>query len=118
MAFRAIFIALAVIYLVSGVDDLFLDLTYYVRVLFRALFRRRRIRPVTREQLESVPEKSAVIIVPAWDEANVISRMLLNTVNTVLYKNGSSGICVGRRESCHFCPSSMRPQWRRIFKAK
>jgi adsorption protein B len=60
---------------------------YYVRLIYRYLFKRHSIRPVTQEQLNAVPEKPIVIIVPAWDEANVIGRMLLNTINTVLYKN-------------------------------
>ncbi len=87
LAFRIFFITLVMIYLLSGLDDLLVDLVYYGRLLYRSLFKRRSIRPVTQEQLNSVPEKPIVIIVPAWDESNVISRMLLNTVNTVLYKN-------------------------------
>ena len=37
----------------------------------------------TREQIDAREEQPAVIIIPAWDESNVISRMLLNTVNTL-----------------------------------
>ncbi len=85
--FRHFFLFLVVLYLISGLDDLVIDATYYLRIFFRSIFRRKVIRPVTREQLAQIPEKPVVIIVPAWDESNVISRMLLNTINTVLYKN-------------------------------
>jgi len=85
--FRALFIGLLLIFLISGLDDLLIDLLYYSRMIFRKLFRRKVIKPVTLEQLSSVPEKTAAIIVPAWDEKAVILRMLLNTVATVDYKN-------------------------------
>ena len=87
LCFRVFFIGLVLVYLISGLDDLLVDLVYYVRLAYRAVFLRKRIRPVTQEQLDSVPEKPIVVIVPAWDESNVIARMLLNTTNTVLYKN-------------------------------
>ena len=86
-AFRVLFIGLLVLYVLGGLDDLIIDFTHYSRVIFRALFRRKQIKPVTKEQLDSVPEKAAAIIVPAWDESNVISRMLLNTASTLLYRN-------------------------------
>jgi bacteriophage N4 adsorption protein B len=85
--FRVAFLTLMVVYLISGLDDLIVDVVYYGRVLFRTLFRRRQIKPLTQEQIESVPEKLTVVIVPAWDESNVIARMLLNTINSVRYKN-------------------------------
>ncbi len=87
LSFRILFIILVVVYVISGLDDLLVDLVYYSRQIYRFLFLRKRMRPVTREQLDAVPEKLMVVIVPAWDESNVIARMLLNTINTVLYKN-------------------------------
>jgi len=87
LAFRYFFFVLAGFYLISGLDDFIVDVVFYGRTLYRKLFRRHVIRPVTRQQLESAPEKLAVIIIPAWDESAVIARMLLNTLNTVLYKN-------------------------------
>jgi adsorption protein B len=85
--FRHFFLFLVALYLISGLDDLVIDLIYYVRLFFRAVFRRKVVRPVTREQLAAAPEKPIAVIIPAWDESNVISRMLLNTVNTLLYRN-------------------------------
>ena len=85
--FRVLFIFLVIVFLISGLDDLFVDLVYYIRASYRALFRRHLIRPVTREQLNSVPEKPTAIMIPAWNESDVIDKMLLNTVTTLDYKN-------------------------------
>ncbi len=85
--FRILFIALLFIYLFSGLDDLFMDLVHYVRLLYRQLFRRKQIRPVTREQLNAIPEKPLAIMIPAWDESSIIQRMLLNTAGAFDYKN-------------------------------
>lgn len=85
--FRYFFFVLAAFYLWSGLDDLVIDLVFYARTFYRKLFRRRLIQPLTLAQLESAPEQKVVIIIPAWDESAVIARMLLNTLNTVLYKN-------------------------------
>ncbi len=85
--FRYFFFVLAGFYLLSGLDDLIVDAIFYVRLFFRKVFRRGVIRPVTRAQLDAVEEKRVAIIVPAWDESTVIGRMLLNTINTVHYRN-------------------------------
>lgn len=87
LSFRLIFIGLIFIFLVSGLDDIFLDLVHYTRLAHRWIFRRKMIRPVTRDQLNAVPEKPMAIMIPAWDESNIIQRMLLNTAGTLDYKN-------------------------------
>ncbi len=85
--FRVLFIVLLLIFIVFGLDDLWIDLAYYVRAAYRWLFRRKRIRPVTFEQLRSVPEKPIAILVPAWDESAVIGKMLRHTLKSVIYRN-------------------------------
>lgn len=85
--FRALFIFLVIVFLISGLDDLFVDLVYYLRAGYRALFRRHLIRPLTRDQLNACPEKPIAIMIPAWKEADVIGKMLLNTITTLDYKN-------------------------------
>jgi adsorption protein B len=63
------------------------DLVYYVRSVYRALFRRRLIQPIGRAHLKARPEKPIALMIPAWDESAVIDKMLLNTVTTLDYKN-------------------------------
>ena len=75
----------AVAILVSGLDDLFIDVCYYV-----SEFRRRVVRgvaAVTEAELRSLPEQAIAIMIPAWHEDAVIAHMLRNTLATVDYKN-------------------------------
>jgi len=85
--FRVLFITLIFIFVISGLDDFFLDLVYYFREGWRWLTRRKYIKPVTRDMLNAIPEKPLAMMIPAWDEGNIIQRMLLNTAGTLDYKN-------------------------------
>lgn len=84
---RMLFIALVFVFLISGLDDFFLDLVYYIRQLHRWVFRRKFIKPITRQNLNSVAEKPLAMMIPAWDESNIVQRMLVNTAGTLDYKN-------------------------------
>lgn len=84
---RVVMICLIIVFLVSGLDDFLVDIVYYVRGAYRHLFKRKKIRPITWDQLESVPEKPVAIMVPAWKEADVIADMILNFRKTVKYEN-------------------------------
>jgi len=85
--FRLLFIFLVIVFLVSGLDDLFIDLVYYFRKIYRALFCRHLIVPVTRDHLFIRPEKPIAMMIPAWDESEVIGKMLINTITTLDYHN-------------------------------
>jgi adsorption protein B len=83
-----ILIAIAAIgFFLSGCDDLFIDLYYWIRRFWRALFFRKRIRPVTEKDLSQVPEQWTAIWIPAWHEAGVIDKMLLNTMESLNFRN-------------------------------
>lgn len=86
-ALRIFFIILLFVFIIFGLDDLWIDVVYYARAAYRWLFRRKRIRPITFEQLKAVPEKPIAIMVPAWDESAVIGRMLRHTLKSILYRN-------------------------------
>jgi len=87
LTFRVLFIVLLFIFLISGIDDLLIDIFFIVRWTTRKFFKRRKIKPMTVEMLSKVPEKPVAIIIPAWQESPVILRMLFNTTASVLYKN-------------------------------
>lgn len=72
--------------LISGLDDLFVDLCYYGSELYRAVFRG-RYPSVTEEQLSAEPEQAIAVMIPAWQEHAVIAQMLRNTIRTVDYEN-------------------------------
>jgi adsorption protein B len=75
---------------VSSLDELFIDLVYFLRVLAA----KGRYRPeYTEAFLSSHPEKPIAILVPAWQESDVIRRMVKNAVRA--YRYNSYEIFVG-----------------------
>ncbi|MDP8994392.1 MAG: glycosyl transferase family protein, partial [Pseudomonadota bacterium] len=79
-------VILAVLILISAADDLFLDACYWARRLSRRL----RGRPLhdnpTLRQVRRRPERPMAIMVPAWQEHDVIAKMLENMVSTLDYE--------------------------------
>ena len=59
----------AISFLMSGVDDFFIDAFYWIRLFYRAVFLRHKIRPLRQQVLVSIPEKWTAIWIPAWQEA-------------------------------------------------
>lgn len=85
--FRYVFIVLVVAFAIGGLNDFFIDIYYWGRQLYRRLFKKKLIKPLTLDQLLSVDEKPIALIIPAWHEAGIIKKMLLNTLNTIDYRN-------------------------------
>ena len=78
--------ALALIYLLSGVDDLFIDAVYWLRALRRATWRRHRIGQLAPDALAARPEQPIAIMIPAWDESAVLEPMLARLIQTIDYQ--------------------------------
>ncbi len=76
----------AIAIFISSVDDAFLDLYFWVLQAQRVITRPFRRVPTT-QQLMEMPEKRIAIMVPAWQESDVIARMLMNTLTTLDYQN-------------------------------
>jgi adsorption protein B len=85
--FRYLLITVIVLFFIGGIDDIFMDLSYYLRLLYRKIFKKNLIRPLTLSQISSVPEKPIAIMIPAWHESRVIKKMLLNTIGSIDYRN-------------------------------
>ena len=110
-------IIVAVAFLISGIDDLFIDIFYWTRELYRKLVLRKRIRPVSEADLSGVPEKWAAIWIPAWHEHEVIDKMILNTLESLDYDNYD--IFVGvypNDEPTQHCVESVRERHRQVHK--
>lgn len=75
-----------VLILLLGLDDLFIDIRYWVREVFRALTVKRRHPRLTEAQLRARIEQPLAIMVPAWLEFDVIAPMLENMVAVLEYK--------------------------------
>jgi adsorption protein B len=70
----------------SGLDDLFVDMYYW----FHHLFSRKKFNKFTYaspDKVHELPEKPVAIYVPAWKEADVVDKMLINACQTIQYKN-------------------------------
>jgi bacteriophage N4 adsorption protein B len=73
------------IFLISGLDDLFIDICYVLRSVYRKIAVLPKHKSLTEEQLQNHPEKPIAIMLPAWDESSVIRPMLENTLRTLNY---------------------------------
>ena len=79
---KVLLASVGIVYLFSGLDDCFTDLCFVVMTL-----RRRRAGPPPLGILLSTAERPIAVMVPAWDEANVIGRMVGNILTSVRYTN-------------------------------
>ncbi|MEW6255740.1 MAG: glycosyl transferase family protein [Pseudomonadota bacterium] len=79
----------AVLIMLSSLDDLFIDGYYWTREIIRALTIKRApsYTPLSQQTLREHPEKPIAIMVPAWMEANVIAMMLDTMVGALEYRN-------------------------------
>lgn len=80
---------LALVIFVSSLDDLFIDLWYWARRIVRRfqVERNPRYSRLTVEQLRDREEQPMAIMVPAWQESDVIAAMLQNMVEVLEYRN-------------------------------
>jgi adsorption protein B len=80
---------LTLVIFVSSVDDLFIDAWYWARRLFRRarVERNPQFRRLTAEQLRDRNEQAMAIMVPAWQESDVIAAMIQNMVEVLEYRN-------------------------------
>ncbi|CCO25025.1 glycosyl transferase family protein [Maridesulfovibrio hydrothermalis] len=87
LGLKLTFLLVALVFVISGIDELFIDACYFGRALYRRLFILPRHKPLTEEMLLAKPEQSIAMMIPCWDESAVIRRMLENTLKTVTYSN-------------------------------
>jgi adsorption protein B len=80
-------VLVATITLISAVDDLIVDCWFWLRELYRALTIKLIYKPLTTEQLHQQEEQPIAIMVPAWDEQDVIAAMLENMMTVLDYRN-------------------------------
>lgn len=78
-------VALSVVILVSSADDFFIDVYYWVRQAYRALVIRRRHPPLGLKALQEPKEKWLAVMIPAWEEHEVISNMVEHFLSTMEY---------------------------------
>ncbi len=84
--FHTFFLCTTVAILIYGTDDLLLDTYYWLRMGYRFMMRR-RMPPLTLEKLNACPEQRIALMIPCWQESNVLAEMLSNTMSTLNYDN-------------------------------
>jgi adsorption protein B len=78
---------LAVAILLSGLDDLAIDLAWLAAWLWRRLRPEAPMFPPGSRQLESAPLQRIAILVPLWKEHEVIGRMLEHNLAAIRYSD-------------------------------
>jgi adsorption protein B len=84
-ALNGLIVATALVILVSGLDDLFIDVCFWSSEFVRRVINRSRGPSITAEDLRAREERWFAIMVPAWQEAEVIAHMIENTLETLDY---------------------------------
>lgn len=77
----------ACIILASSLDDLFIDLWFWVRETYRHFTVKRQHKALTSEQLYARDEQPIAIMVPAWHEYDVIAAMIEDMVRVLDYRS-------------------------------
>jgi len=77
----------AFLILLSSIDDLFIDLWYWARRLYRRFTVERVHKPLTLAQLYQRDEQPIAIMVPAWHEYDVVAAMIEDMVRVLDYRN-------------------------------
>ncbi len=78
-------VATAFVILVSGLDDLVIDISYWSSEFYRRFVRGIRHPATSIEALRAREERWFAVMVPAWQEADVIAHMIENTLETLEY---------------------------------
>ncbi len=74
------------IFLISGIEDLVYDVGLYVWKIIKKLRFQSRPR-LTLQRLRSRVQQRIAVFIPAWNEADVIIKMVGNLIETVDYRN-------------------------------
>jgi adsorption protein B len=87
MLTKVLMVTVGIIFLISGMDDLFVDLVFVARSIYRKYAILSKYPRLTERQLFARPEQPLAVMIPAWDEAAVIRPMLENTLRSIQYSN-------------------------------
>ena len=87
VALQAGFVLIMIVYLISGLDDLVFDVLFFVLLAARRFGRNGGHRQPSMEELAAAPEQPFALMFPAWQEADVIRRALMNTLANISYRN-------------------------------
>lgn len=84
---RWFLVVAAIGFIISGTDDLFVDVFYYWRRVWRRLFVEKKYSRLTEDALRAITEQPVALMIACWQEQAVIGRMLENTLKWIDYRN-------------------------------
>jgi len=87
LALQTGFVLMMLVYLISGLDDLFVDVLFFVMKAVERFGRNATCHHPNLEEMAAKPEQPFALMFPAWQEAEVIRRALLNTIHNIDYRN-------------------------------
>lgn len=82
---HAAFILCLYLIFIWGIEDLLVDIFYWTRQIYRRLFVYTKYPRLNVEDLYKKEEQWIAIMVPAWQEAGVIGKMLETTIKHLDY---------------------------------
>lgn len=80
-------IVIAAFIAITGLDDLLIDVFYWLRRAIRAVTIFRQHNRLSYKELLVIPEKPLAIMIPAWHETGVIGKMAQAAASTLDYEN-------------------------------
>ncbi|AXK82320.1 glycosyl transferase family protein [Pseudolabrys taiwanensis] len=84
-ALEVLTVIVTVVILLSSLDDAFVDCYYWLREFYRWFWIRARYASLSAEALRAKPEVPIAIMVPAWQESDVIAAMLETSKTLIQY---------------------------------
>src|SRR6266403_4548349 len=69
LALQAGFVLMMIVYLISGLDDLFIDLLFFVMKIEQWFGRDSKRHQPNREEMAEKPEQPFALMFPAWQES-------------------------------------------------
>lgn len=77
------------LFVISGIDDLFYDLTYWASRLYSTMTGKPNhpYKKINRKEMLSKAESRIAFLIACWHEDEVIEKMVKNTIQTLNYEN-------------------------------
>lgn len=80
-------LTVAVLFIISGIDDLIFDIGYWSIYFYRKIKYRKKIKSFKLQKAIEIPEKKIALIIPCWQESTVIPGMLKYNIPKLYYEN-------------------------------
>jgi bacteriophage N4 adsorption protein B len=84
---RYVALVLMVVMLFFAIDDVFIDIYYWTRKFWRAMFVYRKRSKFDEQALLKLKEKPLAIMIPAWQEVGVVGKMAELAASELDYEN-------------------------------